>query len=86
MFEIKKGTFWYGGNRKLEFDLTKGAISSYLMLKKVFPKHQGFIITTQKAIIKKEAGAFNYFIKNTNSWYRLKIADFKKMFWEKQNG
>ena len=83
MLRVLNGIWWYGGNRKLEFKLDKFCLISLKQLKKDFPKKQGFIIEllikNQKITLKKEAGAFNYFIKTPKKYKRLKTKNLKKL-------
>ena len=81
-----KGKWWNGGYIKNPFELNKFFIEKYQDIKTVFKKNQGFIITlNNKITIKKEAGAYNFFIKtNKRGFKKLKAKNIKKLI-EKLN-
>ena len=74
MTTIISGKFWYGGDRKNEFDLDRVVLNSYKDLKLILNKNQGAIFkTSNQYIIKKEAGAWNFYIKTKNSkWHKIR--------------
>lgn len=77
-----RGQWWKGGNRKLEFDLTKSGIFSLEDLKKILKKNEGAIVEfiNLGVFIKKEAGSWNFFIKTRKKgWKRLKNNNLRKI-------
>ena len=80
--QMIKGYWWFGGNRKLEFDLTKGGLFELEDLKILIKKNEGAILEfiDLGVLIKKEAGSWNYFIKTQKKgWKRLKTKNLRKL-------
>ncbi len=79
--QMIKGKWWIGGNRNLEFTLTKCGIFTFEDLKQIFKKNEGAILELINlgVFIKKEAGSWNFFIKTKKGWKRLKTCNLRKI-------
>ena len=77
-----KGYWWFGGNRTLEFELTRFSIEKLEDLKLLLKRNQGAILEfiNLGVLIKKEAGSWNFFIKTQKKgWKRLKTNNLRKL-------
>jgi len=80
--QIINGFWWFGGNRNLEFELTKFGLEKLEDLKLIFKKNQGAILNfiDLGVLVKKEAGSYNFFIKTQKKgWKRLKTNNLRKI-------
>lgn len=79
MVEVQ-GNWWKGGN-KIRFDFNTFNVFDYKNLKGVLNKNEGALLTLNNTItLKKEAGAWNFFIKTSKKGFkRLKANNIKKV-------
>ena len=77
---VKVTGIWWKGRGKVRFNLNKVYIEKFEDLKLIIKKKEGAILMLNDYVtLKKEAGAWNYFIKTKKGFKRLRAKNIRKM-------